>query len=224
MIKRDSYDIIVQHDPNQPTYSDGGDSASRTGIMAMCGSIQDQVLLREFDLEFNGHLKRHPFQEPYNDYRSFTRDQLLPFMAGAYRANKQLLTFHVFYFYFKRFFICANTITDQGKPKKWWDRDLLSPSHIGHLIICSKMYILYPFLLFSYLDIFIDILWACFVAPKDESNQILSMLDVYGTFYLRIYCKLHPDWKNTVSDYWGYWRDQKEIGDALIKYIENRLK
>jgi hypothetical protein len=220
-------DIIVQHDRTKPDYADGGDSAARSGIMAMAGSQVDRLVLGLFEQE-SGVLVRHPKQTPYNDPRSFTRDQLLQYIAGftqPYLRGVMSTTIprRVFWSRLKAGFLCQNTNDLFLNPQPWYKRDILTPSHIGHLIQAAKLYYLYPFLIISYTWLLLDILWSTMVKPYDESNQIVAMCSVAGTWALKLYCGLHPDWKRPLIGYWSGWRDQEEIGKAIIIYIQGRI-
>ena len=217
MIKRDSSNIIVQHSPD-PSYSDGGDSSNRTALMAFIGSITDQKLIHLF---VKGGLGcRHPSQPPYNDPRSWTRDQLIPTIAALHGTSQAQ---DLFWGHFKRGFFCQNSHTIDLAPKPWYQRDILSPSHIGHLIMSAQIYPLYPLLLISWPWLVLDLLWSTKVKPFEEQNQIICMLGTAGVQWLKAYVWLHPDYKKATRDYWGGWRDQVEIGEAIIKYIEERM-
>jgi hypothetical protein len=221
MIRRDEHGIICQHDPADPSYMDGGDSSHRTGIMAMCGSARDKFLLANFILFGKG--RRHPSQKDYSDPRSWTRDQLIPTMAGLKETGRTYDARKLFMSHLKRGFICQNELNIHLEPKAWYDRDILSPSHIGHLILCAKVYPLYPFLIFSWLWMTLDLLWTTKVTPTKESNQPIVMFITAGKFWVKAFNWLQPNWRDTVRSYWGGWRDQSEIGEALIKKVEENL-
>ena len=99
MIIRDSYGIIVQrawHTTPDQVPDDGGDSVSRTGLMASCGSNFDKSLLTYF-VTFNGDVVRHPFQEIWNKPELMSRDQLVPFIAGLNEAKLYGTAKRIFY-------------------------------------------------------------------------------------------------------------------------------
>lgn len=223
MIKRDQYGIIVQHRPNDLTYMDGGDSARAVGMMAMSGSAQDKFLINHFET-FAGLLCRHPYQDIYKNTNNFTRDQLLQAMAGINEANHVDLAKRIFWSHVKRGFLCQNTHTIEDVKKSWWDRDILTPSHIGTLLKPAKIYWLYWMLPLCWAWLVLDVAWSTNVKPNDESNQIIAMCSVAGDWALKLYCANHPNWKKPIIEYWSRWRDQKEIGDAIVGYIENRIK
>jgi len=66
---------------------DFGDSAHNTGILAFCNSQQDQEYLPLFE-QSPGIMVRHPSQPPWNNWKNCTRDQLLAYSAGCWRAKK----------------------------------------------------------------------------------------------------------------------------------------
>jgi len=213
MLVRDSEGIICQHSPYDPYYCDGGDSAARTGILAACGSDYDRIQAQSFVIEGLG--VRHPTQVPYNNPNSFTRDQLIQLTAGLeVKQARALLISHA-----KRGFICQNSHETEGAKKAWYKRDILTPSHIGHLILKSKTYLAYPFLLISMPWLLLDILWSTKVAPMKEQNQIICMLLSYPSIFLALYRKLHPCLEASLQDYWGGWRDQVEIKKAILLKI-----
>lgn len=222
MIKRDQHGIICQHNPADATYMDGGDSSHRTGIMATCGSEQDQALIWSF-INLEGEGCRHPHQRYYCDPRSWTRDQLIPTMAALRAGNYMIDAKKVFMSHLKRGFLCQNKLNIHLEPKAWYDRDILSPSHIGHLILCAKVYPLYPFLIFSWMWMLLDLIWTTKVTPTKESNQPIMMFLTAGKLWIKAFNWLQPDWRDTVRAYWGGWRDQSEIGETLIKTIEESL-
>jgi hypothetical protein len=226
MIKRNEQGIVGQHDiynPNAPI--DLGDSAARTGILAMCGSIQDIELLPLFEIE-PGFCARAPKgNEPYDNIWSFSRDQLLQYVAGLPRHQEgSKIAARLLWTHMERFFFCQNKLNTGSKPKPWYvPADILTPSHVGHLIRVVKCYPLYPFLLVSYLWLLFDIYWSTKVKPTVESNQIVAMCSVAGKWALRLYVKMHPDFKTPLYNYWGGWRDQGEIANAIIDYIEDTV-
>jgi hypothetical protein len=223
MIKRDSHGIIVQHaerGTDDPSYMDGGDSASRTGIMALCGSYADIVRLEDFFIYFDKRYMpvRHPHQNAYNHPKSMSRDQIICLAAGFYR-NFGVRS--ILYTSFKGWYE-----TQRG----WFiNKDILLPSHWFHIYCCcnSDRNADLVTILFRYISavfLFFDVLWSTKIKPWDEQNQILCILIVRGKKWLKFYCKLHPDWQKATMRYWDSWRDQKEIGLALIDLVKKELK
>lgn len=64
---------------------DGGDSAVRAGILVM---TNPEVSLSLIPYENKGMLTRHPEQFPWNNPNNFTRDQLMPMLAGLYARSQ----------------------------------------------------------------------------------------------------------------------------------------
>lgn len=215
---RDHLTIIVQHSKSDPTYLDGGDSARVAGLMAMTGSEIDKNNLSKFVL-LEGLGVRHPAQQFHNNPNNFTRDQLLCLMAGmSLPSNRALFKSHA-----KRLFFCQNSHDQDDNKKPWWSRDILHPGNIGYMIQAAKIVWLYPLLPICWIFLFLDIVFGVFIKPWRESNQLIAMLTISGTFWLKLYCKLHPDWKKPIEEYWSGWRDQKEIGDNIINFITNKI-
>lgn len=47
---------------------DGGDSAVRAGILALCNHPQKYGIdYNRYEVNFSGHFTRHPIQEPWNN-------------------------------------------------------------------------------------------------------------------------------------------------------------
>lgn len=229
MIRRDELGVVCQHDiydPSKPL--DGGDSAARTGILAMCGSLTDRLKMPYF--EYFGILKRHPSKHPYNDPRSFSRDQLLQFTAGYLNTDAPIrypyTARRIFWAHAKRGFFCQNELTIDLQPKPWYARrDILTPSHIAHLLKVAQIPWLNWFVVLARLWLILDILWSTKVRPWDESNQIICMCaSEKSNWALKLYTKWHPNWRHTILGYWSGWRNQEEISDTLIRYIEERIK
>jgi len=238
-IIRDKHNIIVQHRPNDPAYLEGGDSARVTGIMALCGSNMDKALLPVFVIYPEGYGVRHPFQQLIkdesgqtiqlnnNDPGSFTRDQALCLMAGLWSAPEYNENFTNLFFWShaKRLFFGQNTLDQEGNKKPWYkSRDPMHPGQIGFMIQAARIKWLYPILPICWLFTILEILVNVYITPNRESNQLLCTLVVTGKWALKLYTKLHPNWKMPIIEYWSGWRDQKEIGDLFINYILTRMR
>lgn len=232
MIVYDEHGIVCQHDRHNPTgYLCGGDSARGVGMLALVGDTQSKEVIHKFVTE-EGLGVRHPYQSFIKDIqlnnddpRSFTRDQLLCLMAGLHKINRIDLNRKLFYSHASRLFLCQNTHDQYGNEKPWYKgRDPLLFHHIGFMVLASKLWYLYWILPAAWLLMLIEIMVNVYVTPDREQNQLLAMLDVYGSPWLRLYTEWHPDWKRTTNEYWGGWRDQKEIGIKVIDYVLSRLK
>lgn len=212
---RDGLEIVIQH----PRHKDeGGDSSRTTGMMALFGSVKDKCVLHLFEPNGDGILVRHP---SHYDHKCFTRDQLLPFVAGLWSACKTDIARRVFWSHAKRFFFCQNTHDQFTRKRKTLIGDPLTPDHIGHLILCANLWPLYPFLLISYPWLILNIFWHTKIDSKHEQNQTIAMAWVAGL--IGLWAKWHPNWKGSINNYWSGWRDQKEIADIIIRYIDHRL-
>lgn len=210
MIKRDETGIICQHDPNVSEYMDGGDSASRTGIMALCGSEQDKELLPNFLIGSNllGEVKRklvrHPNQKNWNISELTSRDQLVCYAAGCFNNKPQ----------------CAQSLLESYN---WFiNKDILMPDVRNHLKLCAGKSGSW----LGYLWLNISILCAAYIKPDVELNQLICMCLVAGPKYMKRLVKYHPNIIGNINKYWcGYpFRDQNEIYQYLFIRIMNSIK
>ena len=210
-MKRDKFGIIIQHDfqdPENATKYDGGDSISRTGIMAMCGSDLDYINLniRYFPND-KGEIVRHPFQHPWELYSEMSRDQLVCAAAGMAKVPAEKVRH-------RHRFMHIN-------------QDILAPDVMWFLAICAGHWSRFYFAIPGTMWLILSILWSCYVKPNHELNQILCVCARTHVFFLRMLCENHPDWKKNINEYWwtghGHWRDQKPIADALIRHIGGLL-
>lgn len=209
MIKRDQFGIIVQHNPDYPEYADGGDSAARTGVMALSGSTQDRALLYEFAIV--DKLVRHPGQTQWCTSDKTSRDQLVQWAGGVYTTLPTKVMLATVRYYSQSVFI---------------NKDILMPEvrlYLKKVVADDASLLLRAVGTFNF---FLSLLWSCFVMPNKESNQIICMCSVYGDWWLQKLRDWHPDLKKSIEDYWaGYpFRDQKEIGESLWAYVQSRTK
>lgn len=196
MIKRDEHGIICQHDPDVPDYLDGGDSAAREGIMALCGSKDDAGLLPEF-YDLNAGLVRHPFQEQWDDSAKTSRDQLVMWAAGCSINH------------------LATALAAQRRYQWFINKDVLLPDVRGHLRRCAGL----PPTLLQQVWLGLSILWQSHKPEEEELNQLLCMCIVAGPGTLKLFVKMLPNWKHNLEQYWNGWRDQSEIGAALMMKV-----
>lgn len=229
MIKRDLNGFIVDDT------MDGGDSANRAGLMVLFG---EKIFLSDYLLfnskhELDSPCTRHPYQRPWNNPKNFSRDQLIPFVAGLWRQNRQDLVRKIFYAHIKRFFFCQNFERDwPGTTKYPWPHkvdgkwrmfdfaDPLLPDHIWHLILCGKIWPLYWFGIIGYPWLILSIMINAMGSSNDQ-GQIISQCVVAGRPFVRFYKWRTVDWKKRLATYWYFSRNQREIEIAIRTGIEN---
>lgn len=200
MIIRDGSSIIVQHEIKNPSVYDCGDSLSRTGIMALCGSRLDQKLLSKFAIN-NSLLMRHPDDQKWNNPSLTSRDQVICAVASKNLKGSSL-------YYAKN---------------GWVNKDYLDPGVRYYLYECAGVQtkplwitILGPMFLFMAL------IWNTKIKPNEEMNQFVCICIVMGPWWLKKLVNWHPNLLINLLAYWSDWRDQEEIFDALkakISYI-----
>ena len=115
---------------------DGGDSAVRAGILVM---TNPETPLSLIPYENKGLLTRHPEQFPWNNPNNFTRDQLIPMLAGLYARSQtgyflseyyQALIKRVFKTHAKRLFFSQSIERDKpGSTKRLWPHDFYKDSN-----------------------------------------------------------------------------------------------
>lgn len=202
MIKRDQYGIICQHSKDDPNYMDGGDSLRATGIMALCGSERDTNLLIKFYFSsISGLLVRHPFQNNWNEFYKTSRDQVVCAVASGDLSR-------ACFAYLKR-----------GKV----NQDVLDPSVRYYLYKCAGCSEATPRLIkiLGKLFLFLSLVWNTKIKPDEEMNQFACICIVMGKFWSRKLYDWHPDVEKNIRDYWSGWRDQAEIGEALIAKLKS---
>lgn len=191
MITRDEHGIIVQH-PSM----DGGDSLSRTGIMALCGSEQDREKIPFFEAK-GAVLVRHPYQSKWNDPNKTSRDQIVCAAASG------LLK------------VPAWNYARTGKVNK----DFLMPAVRLYLYKCAGSEAPLWIRTLGKVNLFIDLVWNTKIKPNDEMNQFACICIVMGPWWCDKLLSWHPDVIGNINGYWGNWRNQPEIGAALIRKL-----
>lgn len=138
---------------------------------------------------------RHPEERVYD----FSRDQAIPLMAGLYKKNFKGIV-----------------------SKKYVDgKDYWSSSQNGHVRRCQGLEA-YPW---QSAWLWLDVLWACYVKPLAESNQLLCMLMIAPPKYLRFYLKHCSKWQEAINLYWrDSYRKEPELAAHMIKVLENVQK
>lgn len=229
-------------DNDQMMTIDFGDSAHKTGHLAFCNSEIDKKNLPEFELrDMPGFMVRHPTQPPWNNWKNCTRDQLLAYAAGCWRAGREDIVKRLLDEHNKRTNIaglplCQNTDDNcPGTPKKvevggveiFVETDILAPHHVMFLRICSGDTEAYKDPIGQLaLQMDIEVTEKNY---KTEKLQLILMAIVCGR--LDLYVHVHDNWRENIMHYWDNKskdkdskRDQGEIGEAFIKVIECELR
>ena len=196
MIKRDEYGIIGQHRRDEPDYLDMGDSCMKTSIAVIGGLCHRTDLFYFYE---KGLVVRHPYDKEYNNPKDTSRDQLICLMAAKY-----LMGYHSALDY-----SCFINKDFLGMPDiQWFMRKCKGDnrkSWLGDKTLRASIW------------------YAAKHDPDHELNQLFCICLVMGREYVELLCESHPDWRKNLTDYWGGWRDQPEIGGAFIKRIGKEL-
>lgn len=178
--------------PRDNGADDYADSARLAGLMALLNHPQAPDL-RDYVVEDAYTLCRHPTY-PAND---FSRDQLIPFLAG----------------------LCRRTGTTWGRDYTKYkpsNGDWLSPSQQDHIRMCC--YTTPTKLGRAWL--WLDILYSCYVDPVAEPNQLIAMLVIAGPRYLNFWKRHNPRWRASLQLYWCGWRNEPAWCSFMIQALE----
>jgi hypothetical protein len=133
---------------------------------------------------------RHPRENRYD----MSRDQAVCLVAGIYKQGGM--------YEVRRDLI-------NGK-------DILSPSVLGHIRRCQGRKA--TWLQDQWLKL--DIMWAAYVKPEDEINQLLCMIMIAGPSWVQLFKKHHKNWKANLRAYWCGWRGEPELCEWIIGKVE----
>jgi hypothetical protein len=218
LIPRDVQGIIVQQ-AQLTDVADGGDSAQKTGIAAFCNSSKDKALLPLF--ESGGIMVRHPSQFPWNNWKNCSRDQLMAYVGGCWRGGQYGIVSRLLVKHAERLFTCQNTEADKpGTTKNPPIGDPLAPHDVMTLRVGAGDGV-------GYLDL-LGQLWLQLAIetadpdPQFEKNNLLVESIICGR--LDLYVSVHPNYRENVRSYWSGWRNQGQIGEALIAVIDKELE
>lgn len=133
---------------------------------------------------------------PYNTELDFSRDQSLPLVAALWKQGYKYLV--------DKSFIVG--------------KDIFSPSQNGHIARCKGEKPSW----FQEQWLWLDILWYSTdeVGIDVETNQLLCMFIVAGPKWVKRYVRFNPDWRESIRDYWCKWRNEIELAEHIIKYVE----
>lgn len=220
---RDDEDLCMQPQPgNEANPKDGGDSAHRTGYLAFCGSQLDQANLGKFVLD-TGLMVRHPKQEPWNNPWNATRDQLIGYLSGCWRAQRFELARALYHTHQERGFTCQSREYDwPGTTKPVGVGDILAPEHLMFFKVCTGDFGAKNDLA-GQANLYISIQ---LISHDDdvEINQPLLISMICGQ--LDIFVKAHPNYRAQLRKYWGKGDDfrwQPCIAEAMIQVVDAEL-
>lgn len=138
----------------------------------------------------------------------FSRDQLVPFLAGLKVQNNIEWTRYLYARARENYFRAANG-------------DILwAPSVINHIRICAG---LRPFLI-GKVWLMLDMLYQSIASrymKHVEPNQLICMCVTAGPAYVKLYKKIVRDWKYLVVNYWCGWRNESEVAELIINKLES---
>lgn len=206
--------------PRDTGATDYMDSARLAGLMATFGlelkkDILIEYILRDEQGQFVG--VRCPNEEPSNNPKNFTRDQLVCLVSGLYFDHKRWTASKLFRAARDRNSRAQNTEADYpGTVKKFPDgADLLTPSVMDHLRMCADVR---PTLLGS-LWLKMDIMFNGKFTPMREPNQLICMCMVAGPKYVEMYKKYNPKYAEAIRYYWSGWRGEPELAEHMINVL-----
>lgn len=200
--------------PTEEGATTWGDSARLAGMMALVNHPKTPDLRGYVD--YRGGC-RCPAMWPERDHRSFTRDQLLPLAAGLCKQGALADTKYLYLLAKKSGWRAQNTHTEQGTLKPWYNGpDWLSPSDRSHLAECAEFTNVHT-LGKDWLRM--EIQFNAKFTPEREPNQLIAKC--YIARELAYYVEHTPRWREAVMLYWGGWRAEPELGQMIIKLVED---
>lgn len=223
--------IAAQRDGDQIVVStsggDGGDSAHRTGFLAFCGSRPDADLLPMFEKE-PGRAVRHPKQGPpafndrwWNDPDNFTRDQLVAYAAGCWRAGKTDIVRRLLTKVIERGFRAQNIHKDAPNVPSPDGPDIIAPHVLMYLCVCAGL----PF---AHMDplgqavLQLDIEFTQTQPIDYEINQLVLQAIVCGR--LDHFVLWVPNYKERLDYYWAVRRPMSQVSDLMCAVIDIELE
>ena len=208
----DEFGLIVQ---DRPSF-DGGDTCNRMGHFFELKYVWNCILEKstgdfyppwELPIGYHGAMsvlqggdgrfRRHPYQNPWSNYKNVTRDQLIPIFSAAALWNNQPLLKQEFKNMVKRWGFFPNTERDYPGTKKFlfpqfykkgqrieetkfsdrdqwiWQpnyADLCAPNDWAILLRGFRRFYLYPFIFVGDIFLVLGVLSHCFVYAKDPDR------------------------------------------------------
>lgn len=193
--------------------SDFDDSSHLAGILAItnykdtvdCRRYIKTEFIRDTDSIISsiyGVLKKHTYVRCENTKYDFSRDQFILLAAGLIKQGYGDL-------------VDLDYVTG---------RDIMPPSVRGMVRIAQAKK---PYW-FQKLWLKAEIYWHSYVQPLDEPNQIIALCSVYGDEYLKLWTVKNSLWRWSIRRYLseldGAWRNEPELAEWVIKYVEGKIK
>ncbi len=219
---------------------DFGDSAMRAGMAELTNMFSTDLSAYE---STPGFFVRHPTQEPWNNEKNFTRDQMLPLVAAMSKQGMYSTIRKFFYERAKRLFFMQNTERDEpGSTKYPWPHmiqpysksnpnqplekrsfdfaDPLLPHHVWHIVKAGRIYWAYPIALIGIPLYILELVFHGRSKTKDEENQHITMAYIQGKWAIKLFKLLNKSWENVSLRYWSS-RNEVEYHEACKKMIDN---
>ena len=209
MISRDAIGLPIRI--REDNTVDFTDSAFLCGMLSLFGSSSDKALLAKYTK--SSQLIRHPTGDQLDqsviDPISTSRDALIAWSSTKVD-DEQV------------------NLTRLNYARKWFvNKDILLP-HLklylyrqsGHKVDWYNLWLY----LVAYKFLLLDILWFCLVSrfqtpeKQHEINQMLSLANSYGRFWLKLFFLLHKSPDENMKDYFCTWRNQSEIYDMYLEW------
>jgi hypothetical protein len=168
---------------------------------------------------------RHPSQVPWNNWKNCTRDQLIGYTAGCWRAgrldiNRRLLDAHVAR---STLPTCQNTEEKEpGTTKNPPIGDLLGPHDIMYLRICAGDNAAYTDTPLGQTALQGAIDFASIQDTTVDQNNLVLHAIVCGR--LKLLVTAMPQYQDAIRYYWSEWRQQPRIAEEFIWVIKQELK
>lgn len=182
--------------------SDSQDSARAAGLCVLF-DLHPEIDLTMYSSNTTADVRtRKYFRHPHESIYSMSRDQTICLFAGMW---KQKL-FHLV------------------NPDYKTEGDLVSPGARGHFRRCARLEANF----FQDAWLMADVYVHAWINPLSEPNQLISMLMVADVKYLKLWCRLNKQWRDSILNYWclndGAWRGEPELASKMISVIEEKIK
>lgn len=207
--------------PKDVGASDKMDSARLAGLMVLFDYMCEGIYLMKYvkyDSADGWVGMRHPTEVPSNNHKNFTRDQLVPLVAGLFHQGEAGTVRKLYDQAKLRDYRAQNTEADvAGSTKKFPNgADLLTPDVMNHLRNCSGQ----ESKLLGRINLRISILFNSTFTPMREPNQLICLCVMAGPEYVRMFKKHNTKWREAIREYWCGWRGEPGLARHMIAVLE----